>query len=181
MANPLQRGVRSERYQKLEGWIEAGTARLTQLMPTWDAVYAPQDPDAERVRLDRISQCGARGGLLTYSELAIGVDFVLPQCNVKNPYQIQASDWTGFDRRLIGDYLLSIDQKNLPEHGFMCSCLIVDARERKPSKLVWKWLVDNDVLPDDREDTILSFWAWHLKKGHQHFHALRRKRRRQSS
>jgi hypothetical protein len=85
MANPFQRGVRSERDQKSEGWIETGTARLTQLMPTWDAVYAPQDPDDERVRLDRISQFGARGGLLTYSELAIGVDFVLPQCNVANP------------------------------------------------------------------------------------------------
>ena len=136
MANPFQRGVRSERDQKPEGWIETGTARLTQLIPTWDTVYAPQDPDAERALLDRISQCGARGGLLTYSKLAIGVDFVLPQFNVPNPYQIQTSDWTGFDRRFIGDFLLSIDQKNLPEHGFMCSCLIVDALERKPSKLV---------------------------------------------
>lgn len=184
MSNPFQRGIRSQRDPNPEGWIEAGTARLTQLMPSWDAVFAPQDLDAERVLLDRIAQCGARGdaaGLMTYSQLVAGVDFVLPQCNIAVPYQIQTSDWTGFDRRLIGDFLLSIDQKNLPDNGFMCSCLVVDAMERKPSKLVWKWLVENDVLPNDRDDTVLAFWAWHLRKGHQYFQSLRRKRRMQSS
>ena len=128
--------------------------------------YADKDPEALAVLTKRIEEKGRNLGLITYSELVTGMVFHFPNINDGGPYQIHTYDWSGLDRRIIGDFLGYISVRSYLEHGFMASALVVNRSESQPSDIFFEWMESLDVLPNLREDTVLAFWAEQVKKAH---------------
>ena len=128
--------------------------------------YADKDMLAIKELEYRISEKGKTFGLISYSDLVRRINFHYP--NIKNgaPYQIMTHDWSGLDRRIIGDCLGFISTRSYLSHGFMVSALVVARLESKPSDIFFERMNSLDLIPDLSEDSILVFWAHEVKKAH---------------
>jgi len=136
--------------------------------------YADKDPGARAELTRRIADAGGRLGLITYSDLVRGVTFHLPNIRNGEAYTISVYDWTGLDRRIIGEFLGYISMESWEEGGFLASALVVNKQEYKPSDIFFEWMRQLGVLPDLREDTVLAFWADQVNKGHNWYRSRRR-------
>ena len=67
--------------------------------------YAPHDHDALVVLRERVAETGKRFGLISYTDLVKGVVFHYPNINSGEGYRIDTYDWSGLDRRIVGDCL----------------------------------------------------------------------------
>jgi hypothetical protein len=128
--------------------------------------YAELDPDAIAELTQRIRDTGKKFGLISYTDLVKGVDFHYPNINSGEAYRINIYDWSGLDRRIIGDCLGFISKESYIEAGFLASALVVARLESKPSDIFFEWMHSLDVLPNLKEDTILAFWSEQVKKAH---------------
>lgn len=115
---------------------------------------------------NRIAETGRKFGLISYSDLVNGVDFSYPNINDGNPFRISIYEWSGLDRRIIGDCLGYISMRSYIEAGFMASALVVARTESKPSDIFFEWMESLSVIPDLSEYSVLSFWSDQVKKGH---------------
>jgi len=129
--------------------------------------YADKDPDALNELLQRIEETGRKFGLISYSDLVNGVDFHYPNINEGRTHRISIYEWSGLDRHIIGDCLGYISMQSYLEAGFMASALVVARLESKPSDIFFEWMESLSVLPNLKEDTVLSFWTEQVKKAHQ--------------
>ena len=91
--------------------------------------YGDKDPAALAVLQKRISEVGRSLGLITYTDLVKGVEFHLPNINNGAAYSITTYNWTGLDRRIIGDFLGYASYQSYSNHGFMASALVVNRDE----------------------------------------------------
>src|SRR5690348_8690380 len=107
----------------------------------------------------RIAKVGRNRGVITYSDLARGVTFRLP--NVRNgaPFNINVFEWSGFERGLIGEFLGYISMQSYNRHKFMASALVVGTSECEPSFHFYDWMKKLGVLSDTDEATTLAFWG----------------------
>jgi hypothetical protein len=95
--------------------------------------YAPQDPAACDQLSERIADVGKRRSLITYSDLARGVQFTLP--SLKEPkHSIDVRDWQDLDRAIVGDFLGYLSMKSYDEAGFFTSALVVSKEDGSPVK-----------------------------------------------
>lgn len=134
-----------------------------------DWEYAPRDPVALCMLRDRIATTGKKFGLISYSDLVIGVDFHYENIRNGEAYNINVYDWTGLDRRIIGDCLGYISMESYKQAGFMASALVIGRIESKPSDNFFEWMEYLNVLPDTKESTVLEFWSNQVHYAHQWF------------
>jgi len=129
--------------------------------------YADKDHEARRLLADRIEQAGGRGDFITYSKLVEDVVFHLPNINNGDDYRIHTYDWSGLDRRIIGDFLGHISMESYQAHDFFASALVVSAEKSKsamPSRIFFQWMETLNVIPDLSENSVLRFWTEQTRK-----------------
>lgn len=129
--------------------------------------YADKDMEALSILRDRIAETGRKFGLISYSDLVSGIEFHYPNINDGKPYHIKTYDWSGLDRKIIGDCLGYLSKESYLEAGFMCSALVIGREESMPSETFFEWMKYLDVLPNLKKDTVLNFWQEEVKKAHQ--------------
>lgn len=129
--------------------------------------YADKDLSAINELTKRIEETGRIFGLISYTDLVNGVIFNYSNINGGKGYHINIYDWSGLDRRIIGDCLGYISWKSYTEANFMASALVIGRMESKPSEIFFNWMVDLGVLQDNNEDTVLAYWSQQVKKAHQ--------------
>jgi hypothetical protein len=139
------------------------THRLREIV--WQ--YADRDPIALSILRGRIAETGRTFGLISYSDIVKGIDFHYPNINGGNSYRIDTYDWSGLDRRIIGDCLGYLSAESFLEAGFMCSALVIGRDKSKPSDIFFEWMHQLGVLPDTNEDTVLTFWSEQVNKAHR--------------
>ena len=132
-----------------------------------DWEYGPIDLAALDELKGRIADTGRQFGLISYSDLVTGVDFHYPNINNGQTYRISIYEWTGLNRRIIGDCLGYISMGSCKEAGFMASALVIGRNESMPSEIFFNWMRDLEVLPDTREDTKDRFWIEQVNHAHQ--------------
>ena len=128
--------------------------------------YADKNSSVISMLEERIADTGKKFGLISYSDLVNGVDFAYPNINDGKPFRISIYDWSGLDRRIIGDCLGYISMRSYIEAGFMASALVVARTESKPSDIFFDWMAHLEVIPDVSEYSVLAFWSDQVKKGH---------------
>lgn len=134
-------------------------------------MYADKDPTARAELARRIIEAARKQRLLTYSELVRGVIFRLPNIRNGEPYQIHVYDWTGLDRRIIGEFLGYLSMESFEEGGFLVSALVVGKQENEPSIIFFEWMRELGVLPDLKQDTRDAFWVEQVSKAHAWYQA----------
>ncbi len=132
--------------------------------------YADKDLSAINELTRRIRETGRKFGLVSYSDLVKGIEFHYPNIDGGASYRIDTYDWSGLDRRIIGDCLGFISWKSYTEAKFMASALVVARWESKPSDIFFEWMEYLGVLPDVKQDTVLEFWSLQVKRAH-HWYA----------
>ena len=138
--------------------------------------YGDKDRAALAILEKRITDAGRNGNPIIYSDLVQGVLFHLPNVNKNQPYEIKTFNWTGLDRKIMGDFLGYASYCSYRKHGFMVSALVVNRNEFQPSWHFFSWMKDLDVLADLEEDTVLRFWIEEVNKALAWFKANPRKR-----
>lgn len=128
--------------------------------------YADKDMTALAELRQRVQETGRTFRLISYTDLVKGVDFHYPNISDGNAYRINIYDWSGLDRRIVGDCLGYISKESYLEAGFMASALVIARLESKPSDIFFEWMKNLGVLPNVREDTVLAFWSEQVKKAH---------------
>ena len=149
-------------------------ASIAEKLKATEWEYADKDHQALAVLRQRIEDTGRYFGLISHSDLVKGVEFHYANINDGRAYRIDTYDWSGLDRRIIGDCLGYLSMESYLEAGFMCSALVIARLESRPSDTFFEWMEYLDVLPDLEEDTILAFWAEQVKKAH-HWYAYGRR------
>ena len=144
---------------------------ILEQMEAVNWVYADKDPVALGELRRRLEEAGRRTKLLRYSEFAQGVIFHLPQIRGGAPYEITTWDWSGLDRRIIGDFLGYLSMESWREARFMVSALVVSGVEYQPSDMFFEWMKQLGVLPNLKQDTVLTFWSEQVKKAFAHYRA----------
>jgi hypothetical protein len=129
--------------------------------------YADQDLAAIDELTRRISDTGRKFGLISYTDLVSGVPFHYPNINSGQPHFISVfGEWSGLDRRIIGDCLGYVSMQSYKEAKFMASALVIARKESKPSDIFFEWMKELGVLPNTNEATILKFWSEQVSKAH---------------
>ena len=137
--------------------------------------YGDKDPAALSILENRIAKAGRDLGMITYTDLVRGVEFHLPNIKNGSAYSIMTFDWTGLDRRIIGDFLGYASYRSYSKHGFMASALVVNRDEFRPSWHFFQWMEALNVLSDLEEDTVNAFWIDQINKAHNWYKAHRRR------
>lgn len=131
--------------------------------------YADKDPGALEELRRRLEDAGRRTKLLRYSEIAQGVVFHLPQIRGGGPYEITTWEWSGLDRRIIGDFLGYLSMESWRDAQFMVSALVVSGVEYQPSDIFFEWMKQLGVLPNLKQATVLAFWSDQVKRAFAHY------------
>jgi hypothetical protein len=140
-----------------------------------DWEYADKDLNAIDDLTSRISDAGRKFGLISYTDLVSGVAFRYPNINSGEPHFISVfGEWSGLDRRIIGDCLGYISMRSYREAGFLASALVVARLESKPSDIFFEWMCELGAIEDTTESNVLAFWSDQVKKAH-HWYKYGRK------
>jgi len=129
---------------------------IAQKLKTIVWEYADKDSRALATLRERIEETGRKFGLISYSDIVKGVEFNYPNINEGRTYRIDTYDWSGLDRRIIGDCLGYLSMESYLKAGFMCSALVIARLESKPSDIFFEWMKSLDVLPNVKENTVLG-------------------------
>lgn len=133
--------------------------------------YSHEDPAALEEIRGRIENCGRQRGLISYSDLVSGIEFRLPSI-WDAPHSIDVHDWSGLERKVIGDFLGCITADSYREHGFMASALVVGKYQDQPSEHFFEWMEFLQILPDLARNTVLGFWVEQVRRAHMHYMSL---------
>jgi hypothetical protein len=127
--------------------------------------YGNRDPVALAELERRIAVAGSKRGLLTYSDLARGVEFNLP--NLKEGKRIiDVSYWGDSDRAIIGDFLGYMSWQSYKAGGFFSSALVVSKLDGSPSEGFYTLLKDLQLISSGKTDKAMYLWADHVAKAH---------------
>lgn len=132
-------------------------------------LYADKDPQAYAEIKRRVEEAGRQTKMLRYSELANGVEFHLPNIRSGNAYTINTWDWTGIDRRIIGEFLGYLSMESWRDAGFMASALVISGEEYQPSDQFFLWMKELGVLPNTRRETVMQFWSEQVRLAFAHY------------
>jgi hypothetical protein len=134
--------------------------------------YADGDP-ATLAEFARRIRDAVRSGkqTLTYSELAAGVTFHLPNVNDGQPYQIDVHDWENLDRAIVGDFLGKIDADSYRAGRFFASAMVISAERNMPSPAFFELARQVKLLRARGQDAELEFWTEQLNLSRTWFQA----------
>ena len=127
--------------------------------------YADSDPATVTEFARRIRDAVRAGKqTLTYSEIASGVTFHLPNVNEGKPYQIDIHDWEILDRSIVGDFLGRIDADSFRAGQFFASAMVISAERNMPSPAFFDLARQVGLLKAKNQDAELMFWTDQLNK-----------------
>lgn len=130
--------------------------------------YADKDIDAIQHLTERIAETGRKFSLISYTDLVSGISFHYPNINSGKPHFISVfGEWSGLDRRIVGDCLGYISMQSYKEAKFMASALVIARLESKPSDIFFEWMKELGALPSTKETDVLKFWSDQVRKAHQ--------------
>lgn len=129
--------------------------------------YARGDVTALGTLEQRIATVGRKRGLITYSDLARGVTFDLP--NLREPRIIDVTDWQDLDRAIVGNFLGYISMRSYERSRFFSSALVVSKMDGSPGEGFYNLLVELALIPRVRSAKALDIWAEHVAKAHTWF------------
>lgn len=130
--------------------------------------YADKDLAAISELTSRIAETGRKFGLISYTDLVSGVPFHYPNINFGQPHFISIiGEWSGLDRRIVGDCLGYISMKSYKQAKFMASALVIARLESKPSDIFFEWMKELGALTSTSEMAVLKFWSEQVNKAHQ--------------
>lgn len=129
--------------------------------------YAPRDLRSLNELRERLERTGRATSMICYSDLVRGVEFSYPNIQDGKPFFIDSYEWSGLERRILGDCLGYLSTESYLRHGFMVSALAVAKLESKPSKIFFEWMEALGILPDLTEDRVLKFWTDQMKLAHR--------------
>ena len=130
--------------------------------------YADKDLAAIAELTNRIAETGRKFGLISYTDLVSGVPFHYPNIDSGQPHFISVfGEWSGLDRRIVGDCLGYISMQSYKEAKFMASALVIARLESKPSDIFFEWMKELGALPSTSEMAVLKFWSEQVNKAHQ--------------
>jgi hypothetical protein len=130
--------------------------------------YADKDLEALSELRRRVEETGRKFGLISYTDLVRGVEFHYPNLNDGEPYFVNTytDEWSGIDRRIVGDCLGYISMESYSKAGFMASALVIGRLESQPSDIFFRWMESLGILPDMSVNTVLAYWTAQVKKAH---------------
>lgn len=133
--------------------------------------YADKDISAIEDLEARIADTGKKFRLISYTDLVEGIPFQYPNINGGAPHFItNYGEWTGLDRRIIGDCLGYISMRTYKKAKFFGSALVIARLESKPSDIFFEWMKEMGALKSTKEDDVLMFWSDQVKRAH-HWYA----------
>lgn len=129
--------------------------------------YADKDLAAIQELTDRIAETGRKFGLISYTDLVSGIPFQYPNINSGQPHFISVfGEWSGLDRRIVGDCLGYISMQSYKQAKFMASSLVIARLESKPSDIFFDWMKELGALSSTKEMDVLKFWSEQVRKAH---------------
>ena len=137
-------------------------ARLLQR--TWP--YADEDPVAFAEMANRVADTGRRATLITYTELAKGIDVCMPTVNSGQPFRLGVPEWTDLHRAIIGYFLGRLCVDTYRDGGFMGSALVVAAETNQPSQGYRNFMRELGILTNSSEDEFLTHWLSETRKAY---------------
>lgn len=147
---------------------------MDEVEKRFDAInweYADKDLNAIAALEARIETAGKKFGLISYSDLVAGLPFHYPNISGGAPHFItNYGEWTGLDRKIIGDCLGFISMATYKKAKFFGSAIVIARLESKPSDIFFRWMKEMGVLKSTKEDDVLIFWANQVKRAH-HWYA----------
>lgn len=133
--------------------------------------YADKDPAALGELRKRLQSAARKTKMLRYSELADGVEFRLPQIKGGDPYYITTWDWSGLDRRIIGEFLGYLSMESWREGQFMISAIVIGGLDYQPSDHFFEWMKELGVLRNLKQESVFAFWSEQVKKAFAYYKA----------
>ena len=125
--------------------------------------YADSDPATVAEFARRIRDAVREGKqTLTYSDLAAGVTFHLPNVNNGQPYQIDVDDWTDQDREIVGDFLGKIVADSYRAGKFFASAMVISVKRNMPSPAFFDLARQVGLLKGRVQRAELTFWTTQL-------------------
>jgi len=141
--------------------------RITQLLEQYPWPYASQDPAALAEIARRVVAVGRANRLLTYSELASGIDFQLTTVNHGEPIRLGVPEWTDLHRAIIGDFLGRLCVDTYRAGGFMGSALVVASDTRQPSSGYRDLMRQLGILRGRSDNEFLDHWLAETRKAYE--------------
>ena len=126
--------------------------------------YATGDAKVLKELEERIAAAGRKRSLITYSDLARGVTFDLP--NLKEPRIIDVGHWEELDRAIVGNFLGYISMRSYEHARFFSSALVVTKIDGSPSDGFYNLLKELGLISSLRSAKALDLWAEHVAKAH---------------
>jgi hypothetical protein len=139
---------------------------LTQMqLMSWR--YAPVDPEAQEHIEERLIETARRKDLIHYSDLVEGVLFMVESSEGNRDHVI--TDWSEFDRALIGDHLGYLNMRYYERHGVLLGSLAISKEQSNPGPGYFNFLRDAGLLRVRDEDRQIEFWIREVERVYQHF------------
>lgn len=132
-------------------------------------LFADKDEEAVSELRRRLVSAARRQNLPDYSALVDGITFRVGSINRGQPYQIDTSEWTGLDRRMIGDFLGFLSAESYRANRFMISALVIGKTNSLPSQHFFDWMRELGILKSGSEDAILRYWADQVRRILDHY------------
>lgn len=132
----------------------------------------PYDGDAAANRAieKRIAERARRGRTITYSELADGVTFRLPNVHGGAPFQLGAlGEWTELDRAVLGSVLGRISADSYVRAGILASAVAVSKATQEPSEGFKTLVRDAGLVRTTKGDDFVLFWSAEFQKAAEWF------------
>ena len=128
-------------------------------------LWADKDAEAVRELERRLARSAREQEPINYSDLVRGVRFTVAKAKQTEIREIDTSNWSEYDRRLIGDYLGFISYRTFQEAGFLASALAVTKEEGFPSKSFFNFAEQIGAREPGQDPT--EFWLQQLAKAQQ--------------
>jgi hypothetical protein len=147
---------------------EMDRRRVLESLESHEWPYASNDMSgAVREMAERIARTGRMQVLISYSNLVAGITFRFS--NVRNgaPFVIDAHNWEGLHRRIVGDSLGYISYLPYSDYDFMASALVAGLVENRPSEIYFEWMEFLGALPNTTDAVVDRSWTdqeWMLSR-----------------
>jgi len=125
-------------------------------LESFESDYAQHDSETVELLKKRISEYASHGTPVSYSLLVSGITFYING----DKYIIDTHNWSGLDRRIVGDYLFQIIKDEYRKLGILSTMIVFSQESQEPSQIVQDWLKEIGAYRGDW----LKFWSGETKK-----------------
>lgn len=120
-------------------------------LESFESEYAQYDRKTVEILKERIFKYARYSNPISYSKFVSGITFYING----EKHIIDTHNWTGLDRRIVGDYLFQILKDQYRELGILSTMIVFSQDSQEPSEIVQNWLKEIGAYTGDWED----FWV----------------------